>query len=86
MSYEKVIYLGLAMLAVVLIIYVLLPKFKGNTPLIFRTVLFFAAMLFLAYDFYMKGKYLYMIALGLGSIAFIAYLRMYSNKDGNKKG
>ncbi|MES2691204.1 MAG: hypothetical protein V4658_12420 [Bacteroidota bacterium] len=85
MSYEKIIYLGLAMLVVVLIIYVLLPKFKGNTPLIFRAVLFFAAMIFLAYDFYMKGKYLYMIALALGSIAFIAYLRMHKN-DPNKKG
>lgn len=80
MSYEKVIYLGLAMLAVVLIIYALLPKLKGNTPLIFRAVLFFAAMLFLAYDFYMKGKYLYMIAIGLGSLAFVVYLRMYSGK------
>lgn len=86
MSYDQVIYVGLAMLAVVLIIYVLLPRLKGNTPLLFRALIFFAAIAFLGFDFYRKGKYLYMIALALGSIAFAVYLRQYSGSNSNKKG
>lgn len=80
MSYEKVIYLGLAMLVVVLIIYVLIPRLKGNTQLITRAVIFFGAILFLAVDFYLKEKYSYMIALALGSIGFIAYIKMNGSK------
>jgi hypothetical protein len=79
MSYEKIIYLGLAMLAVVLIIYMLLPRLKGDTPNMIRSVLFFGALIFLGVDFYNKGKYWYIAVLALGAMAFTAYLTKYRN-------
>lgn len=85
MSAEKIIYLALAMMAVVLVIYLLLPRLKGNTPMIVRTVLFFAAILFLGVDFYQKGKFLYIGVLALGSIGFATYIKMYGNNSGKDK-
>lgn len=80
MSYEKIIYPLLAMGLVVAVIYVLIPRLKGNAPVILRTTLFFGAIVFLAIDFYMKGKYLFLVPLALGSIAFIVYLKSYNRK------
>ena len=51
-----------------------------NRGLLIRAILFFGCIAFLAYDFYTKEKYSYMIALVLGSIAFVFIIRMMKNK------
>ena len=47
-----------------------------NRGLLIRAIIFFAIIAFLAVDFYMKEKYSYMLALLLGSIAFVFIIRM----------
>lgn len=69
---------------VTLFYFLLLPKLniKTQSGMVFRAVVFFAMMGFLAYDFYTKGKYGYILVLAAGSIAFIAVmLRVKKNKD-----
>jgi hypothetical protein len=61
----------------------LLPRFKmeQRSGILFRAILFFAMIGYLAYDFYMREKYGYIIMLAAGSIAFIFVLRSYRKKD-----
>jgi hypothetical protein len=83
METTKLLWLiGVAILAA-LLFYVLLPKLNPSqkTGLIIRAVLFFSMICYLAYDFYTKGKYWYILVLVGGSIAFAMMLFNNKNKD-----
>lgn len=74
--------LVLAVLGIVVFFYVVLPKINlaPNSAIMVRAILFFAMIGYLAFDFFRKGKYGYLIFLGLGSIAFISLLRSNRKK------
>ncbi|MCU0442029.1 MAG: hypothetical protein MUE96_06500 [Bacteroidia bacterium] len=73
---QAIVLIG-AVVAIVLVFYVILTKLKlaQQNGLWLRAVLFFAMMGYLAYDFYMREKYGYIAFLAIGSIAFVLLLR-----------
>lgn len=76
MGIYNVTLLALTILAGMLFYYLLLPKLNksGAYANLFKALLFLGAVGFLAYDFYSKGKYSYLIVLAGGSIAVFVFL------------
>jgi hypothetical protein len=79
---QKLVFLLLAVAAVVLFMKVILPKLNLNINQgkILRAILFLGMMIWLGIDFYLKEKYWYILFLVLGSVAFLMML-----KDSRKK-
>lgn len=79
---QKLVYLLLAVAAVVVFMKVILPKLNLNINQgkILRAILFLGMMIWLGIDFYLKEKYWYILFLVLGSVAFLMML-----KDSRKK-
>lgn len=82
MSYTKAIYLSLIIAAIVIFMYVILPKLKidVSTGKIGRIIIFLGMMIYLGVDFYLKEKYWYILILGIGTIAFIIMLKNSKSK------
>ena len=59
MNNEKLIYMLLAVAAILVFVRVILPKLNlgVNSGKIFRAIVFFGMMVFLTIDFYQKEKY-----------------------------
>jgi hypothetical protein len=74
---QKLVYLLLAVVAIVVFMKVVLPKLNLNVNQgkLLRLVLFFGMMIWLGIDFYLKGKYLYLIVIAIGSIGFLLMLK-----------
>jgi hypothetical protein len=74
---QKLVYLLLAVVAVVVFMKVVLPKLNLNVNQgkLLRLVLFFCMMLWLGIDFYQKGKYLYLLIIAIGSVGFLLMLK-----------
>ncbi len=70
-------------IVVMLIYYFIVKKMKPTqkSGMIVRGVLFFAMIGYLAYDFYTKGKYWYILILAAGSVAFVMLLLSQKNKE-----
>jgi hypothetical protein len=83
METSKVLWLVGVVVLVILFFYVVLPKLNLNhkSGMIFRGILFFSMMGYLAYDFYMKEKYWYILVLVAGSIAFVMLLFAKKSED-----
>lgn len=83
METDKLLLLLGIVLFVGLFYFLLLPKLniKSQSGMVFRAVVFFAMMGFLAYDFYTKEKYGYILILVAGSIAFIVVMLRNKNKE-----
>ncbi len=79
---QKLVYLLLAVSAIVVFMKVVLPKLNLNINQgkILRAILFLGMMIWLGIDFYLKEKYWYILFLVLGSVAFLVML-----KDSRKK-
>ncbi|MFN3445515.1 MAG: hypothetical protein ACK44D_07235 [Bacteroidia bacterium] len=79
---QKLVYLLLAVAAIVVFMKVILPKLNlnMNQGKILRAILFLGMMIWLGIDFYLKEKYWYILFLVLGSVAFLMML-----KDSRKK-
>lgn len=77
MSITQALLLIGAVVFVVVVFYVVLPKLKlaQQNGLWIRAILFFSMMGYLAYDFYMREKYGYIAFLAIGSIGFVLLLR-----------
>lgn len=77
MSIPNAIYLILAVAAIVIFMYVILPKLNvnANTGKIGRAIVFLGIMIYLGIDFYLKEKYWYLLVLGLGTIGFLLMLK-----------
>lgn len=78
----RLIFLVVMILVIGLCYYVVLPRLKlGHlSATVIRSILFFGMMAYLAYDFYLKERYSYMLFLLMGSIAFVAMLLMYRKR------
>ena len=76
MEISKAILLAGSVLVIVLFFYVVLPKLnlKHQSNIIFKGLLFFGMMGYLAFDFYIKEKYWYILVLAGGSVAFLMLL------------
>lgn len=83
MSTEKIIMLLGGVVAIILFMYVILPKLKLNINQgkALRLALFAGIIVALGIDFYQKEKYWYMLVLLLGSIGFGVML--YDSKGKN---
>lgn len=79
---QKLVYLLLAVVAIVVFMKIILPKLNLNINQgkILRAILFLGMMIWLGIDFYLKEKYWYILFLVLGSVAFFMML-----KDSRKK-
>jgi hypothetical protein len=79
---QKLVYLLLAVAAIVVFMKVILPKLNLNVNQgkVLRAILFLGMMIWLGIDFYLKEKYWYILFLALGTIAFLMML-----KDSRKK-
>lgn len=79
---QKLVYLLLAVVAIVVFMKIILPKLNLNINQgkILRAILFLGMMIWLGIDFYLKEKYWYILFLVLGSVAFLMML-----KDSRKK-
>jgi hypothetical protein len=77
MSISYAIYLALAIAAIVIFMYVILPKLKvtANAGKIGRAIIFLGVMIYLGVDFYLKEKYWYLLVLGLGTVGFLLMLK-----------
>jgi hypothetical protein len=80
---QKLMYLLLAVLAIVVFMKVVLPKLSLNVNQgkLLRAILFLGMMIWLGIDFYLKEKYWYILFLVLGSVGFLLML-----KDSKQKG
>lgn len=79
---QKLVYLLLAVVAIVVFMKIILPKLNLNINQgkILRAILFLGMMIWLGIDFYLKEKYWYILFLVLGTLAFLMML-----KDSKKK-
>ena len=80
---QKLVYLILAVVAIVVFMKIILPKLnlninQGKIP---RAILFLGMMIWLGIDFYLKEKYWYIIFLLLGTAAFLLMLKDSKQKD-----
>jgi hypothetical protein len=70
------------------LIYLILPRLglglKKNLAI--KSVLFFAIIGYLAWDFWQKGKQTWIIFLLMGSAAFVKIIIDINREDHNKKG
>jgi hypothetical protein len=83
METSKVFWLVGAVAVVILFFYVLLPKLNltHQSGMFLRGLLFFSMMGYLAYDFYIKEKYWYILVLVAGSVAFLMLLLAKKSDD-----
>jgi hypothetical protein len=83
MEISKAILLAGSVLVIVLFFYVVLPKLnlKHQSNIIFKGLLFFGMMGYLAFDFYIKEKYCYILVLAGGSVAFLMLLFARKSED-----
>lgn len=74
---QKLVYLLLVVVAIVVFMKVILPKLNLNINQgkILRAILFLGMMIWLGIDFYLKEKYWYILFLVLGSVAFLMMLK-----------
>jgi len=74
------IWLLLAVICIIMIMYVVLPalKLKTDTGKWFKGIAFASIIIVLAIDFWQKEKYSYFWFLGLGAIGF--YLTLINSK------
>ncbi len=74
---KKLVYLLLAVAAIVVFMKIILPKLNLNINQgkILRAILFLGMMIWLGIDFYLKEKYWYILFLVLGSVAFLMMLK-----------
>ena len=79
---QKLVYLLLVVVAIVVFMKIILPKLNLNINQgkILRAILFLGMMIWLGIDFYLKEKYWYILFLVLGTVAFLMML-----KDSKKK-
>ncbi len=79
---QKLVYLLLAVVAIVVFMKIILPKLNLNINQgkILRAIIFLGMMIWLGIDFYLKEKYWYILFLVLGTVAFLMML-----KDSRKK-
>lgn len=77
-----IVIIGVALITIALARFVLLPKLNlsQKAGFIARAVVFGAIVLFLAYDFITKEKYLFLFVLGLGTLAFVRMLLLTKRK------
>lgn len=83
MNTPKLVLLVGTVAAVVLFFYVILPKLNlsHKSGMIFRALLFFSLIGYLAYDFFLKEKYGYILVLIGGSVAFVLLMRAKKSED-----
>ena len=83
MEISKAILLAGSVLVIVLFFYVVFPKLnlKHQSNIIFKGLLFFGMMGYLAFDFYIKEKYWYILVLAGGSVAFLMLLFARKSED-----
>lgn len=74
---QKLVYLLLAVAAIVVFMKIILPKLNLNINQgkILRAILFLGMMIWLGIDFYLKEKYWYILFLVLGTVAFLMMLK-----------
>ena len=80
---QKLVYLLLAVLAIVVFMKVILPKLNLNVNQgkLLRAILFLVMMIWLGIDFYLKEKYWYVLFLALGSVGFLLMLKDSKQKE-----
>jgi hypothetical protein len=80
---QKLVYLLLAVLAIVVFMKVILPKLNLNVNQgkLLRAILFLGMMIWLGIDFYLKEKYWYVLFLTLGSVGFLLMLKDSKQKE-----
>jgi len=80
---QKLVYLLLAVLAIVVFMKVILPKLNLNVNQgkLLRAILFLGMMIWLGIDFYQKEKYWYVLFLALGSVGFLLMLKDSRQKE-----
>ena len=80
---QKLVYLLLAVLAIVVFMKVILPKLNLNVNQgkLLRAILFLGMMIWLGIDFYLKEKYWYVLFLALGSVGFLLMLKESKQKE-----
>jgi hypothetical protein len=74
---QKLVYLLLVVVAIVVFMKIILPKLNLNINQgkILRAILFLGMMIWLGIDFYLKEKYWYILFLVLGTVAFLMMLK-----------
>lgn len=80
---QKLVYLLLAVLAIVVFMKVILPKLNLNVNQgkLLRAIFFLGMMIWLGIDFYLKEKYWYILFLVLGTAAFLMMLKESKQKE-----
>lgn len=80
---QKLVYLLLAVAAIVVFMKVILPKLNLNINQgkMLRGILFLGMMIWLGIDFYTKEKYWYILFLAFGSVAFMLMLKDSKPKE-----
>lgn len=80
---QKLMYLLLAVLAIVVFMKVTLPRLNLNVNQgkVFRAILFLGMMIWLGIDFYLKEKYWYILFLAFGSVGFLLMLKDSKQKE-----
>jgi hypothetical protein len=80
---QKLMYLLLAVLAIVVFMKVILPRLNLNVNQgkVFRAILFLGMMIWLGIDFYLKEKYWYILFLASGSVGFLLMLKDSKQKE-----
>lgn len=75
--------LVLAVATIVAFFYLILPKLnlRVETGKWIRGILFSGVILYLAYDFYLKGKYAWIAILAAGSVSFFMLLTAKKKED-----
>ncbi|MES2778727.1 MAG: hypothetical protein V4651_02415 [Bacteroidota bacterium] len=83
MDINNILLLAGAILIGVLFYYLILPRLNQKKRLntIIKAVLFFGMMGYLAYDFYLKEKYWFILVLAGGSVAFLVLLFTRKNEE-----
>lgn len=68
---------------VVFVIYKVVPRFSKNyaQEKLVKLLIFLVIAVYLAIDFYLKGKYIYLLVLALGGFGFISLLIAAKRKE-----
>ncbi|MCA0426339.1 MAG: hypothetical protein LCH37_02800 [Bacteroidetes bacterium] len=80
---KQVLLILAAIAALVFVMYKLVPRLSKSysQEKLIKLLLFLVAAGYLAIDFYLKEKYMYLFILGLGSFGFISLLKAAKRKD-----
>ena len=78
-----IFYFFAAVVALLLFFYFVSPRMRliSYRSNINRSIIFFGMMAFLAYDFYVKEKYSFIVILLLGSFGFVYFLLKSKKKS-----